>query len=63
MTGKYSPTTSKCKKEWNRRSNPMDADKLEKVLKYMPLSARAKHVGRYLRLKKFFACREGIVAL
>ena len=41
----------------------MYADKFEKAINYKPLSARAKHVGTYLRLKIFFTCREGIVTL
>jgi hypothetical protein len=47
--------TSNSKQPINRRSNLMDADKLEKNLNFKPLSTRAKHVGRYRRLKIFFA--------
>jgi hypothetical protein len=31
------------------------------LLKYKPLSARAKHIGRYPRLKILFMCCEGVV--
>ncbi len=43
-------------KAMNRRSNPMDADKVLKALNHEQLSARAEHVGRYRQLNFFGLC-------